>query len=147
MKGDRGLCSRSRSSDTQVTTIQQLERRIQQLEKDIEFLMKGRPGRKPLPILVSEPGVCGIDPSRDSSKCPDATIYRYQKGCKGIACEARNRDYYQGYRKGQDDTTQAKKGGARKRQEEPVTIVRKKGKDKEPAPARRSRTVKVTAAG
>lgn len=127
--------------------------RIERLERDVEFLKKERPGRKPLPILVSEKGVCGLDPSRDSATCQDATIYRWQRGCLGTACEAKNRDYYDEYRKGKgkdsDSTTAAKgRGGTRRKaqeQEQPVTIRRTQAGAKPAAAGRRG--AKAQAAG
>lgn len=75
-----------------------LERSYQNLAERVETLEGGRPGRKPLPILVSIEGVCGIDPARDSETCPDATLYRRQKGCKGTACLEKASEYYSEYR-------------------------------------------------
>src|SRR6516164_3547963 len=75
-----------------------IEERVAALEKQVEFLSKDRPGRKMKPNITSQPGVCGIDPARDSSICPDASIYRYQNGCQGDKCVQINRDYYSDYR-------------------------------------------------
>ena len=68
------------------------------LAERVEFLEKKRPGRKPKPIVVSQAGVCGVDPDRDSETCPDASIYRNQHGCKGIACKRITDAYYDEYR-------------------------------------------------
>ena len=67
------------------------------LEERVQFLEGKRPGRKPKPIVVSQEGVCGVDPKRDSDSCPDASVYRYQKGCRGLGCERKNSDYYDEY--------------------------------------------------
>jgi hypothetical protein len=75
-----------------------LELRVASLEAEVEALKQERPGRKPKHILVSIEGVCGIDPERDSTTCPDATLYRRQKGCKGHACLAKASEYYSEYR-------------------------------------------------
>lgn len=75
------------------------EARFASLEKRVAFLEGKRPGRKPKPIVVSEDGVCGVDPARDSTTCPDASLYRRQKGCQGTACKQLSHDYYSEYRK------------------------------------------------
>ena len=72
--------------------------RMQRLEERVEALEKGRSGRKGKPILVSVEGYCGVDPERDSTTCPDASIYRRQKGCLGTACKQKSAEYYAGYR-------------------------------------------------
>lgn len=73
--------------------------RLISLEERVAHLEKERPGRKPRPILVSEEHVCGLDPERDSATCPDATVYRRQKGCRGDACVKKAVNYYGEYRK------------------------------------------------
>jgi hypothetical protein len=65
-----------------------------QLEKRVEALEKHRSGRKGRPILVSEVGVCGLDPERNSTLCPDATLYRRNQGCQGEACLKKASKYY-----------------------------------------------------
>lgn len=75
-----------------------LEDRVANLEVAVAHLLKERPGRKPVPILVSAPGVCGLDPDRDSALCPNASLYRRQKGCLGDACRTKSASYYQEYR-------------------------------------------------
>lgn len=77
-----------------------LETRIATLEAKVEALEGGRSGRRPLPIIVSIDGVCGADPSIDSSTCPHASLYRRQKGCKGEACKRESSEYYANYRAG-----------------------------------------------
>jgi hypothetical protein len=56
------------------------------VEARLDALEGVRPGRKAKHVLVSEEGVCGIDPERDSATCPDASMWRRQKGCLGTAC-------------------------------------------------------------
>jgi hypothetical protein len=73
--------------------------RLASLEERVATLEGGRPGRKPKPIVVSEEHVCGIDPDRDSETCPDASLYRHQKGCKGDRCSQINVEYYEKYRR------------------------------------------------
>lgn len=73
--------------------------RIAALEEQVSFLLKGRPGRKYLPILVSEPHVCGVDPTRDPKACQDASLWRRNKGCQGDACMQKSSEYYKTYRK------------------------------------------------
>lgn len=75
-----------------------LEERVLNLEIVVAHLMKERPGRKPVPILVSEYGVCGLNPDQDSSTCTNASLYRRQKGCLGDACRNKSAAYYQEYR-------------------------------------------------
>jgi hypothetical protein len=76
----------------------QVQERLVLLESKVASLEKARPGRKKVPILVKKDGVCGINPDRDSSTCPDAGVYRHQQGCKGTACAKINEDYYKKYR-------------------------------------------------
>lgn len=76
------------------------DQRITALEQRVDALEKGRSGRRGKPILVSIEGVCGVDPSRDSSACTDASLYRRQKGCQGAACVQKSSEYYSGYRSG-----------------------------------------------
>lgn len=75
-----------------------LEERVTNLEQAVAHLMRERPGRKPVPVLVSEYGVCGLDPSCNSSECTNASLYRRQKGCLGDACRTKSASYYQEYR-------------------------------------------------
>jgi hypothetical protein len=67
---------------------------ITNLTVRVETLEKERPGRKPLPVVVSEEHVCGVDPSRDSATCPDASLYRRQQKCKGDRCVSISQEYY-----------------------------------------------------
>lgn len=82
-----------------INTEGDLGARLAAVEEQVGFLLKGRPGRKYLPIVASEEHVCGVDPSRDSKKCKDASLWRRNKGCKGDACVAVSTKYYQDYRK------------------------------------------------
>lgn len=72
--------------------------RVRNLEQRVEALEKGRSGRRGKPILVTEEGVCGVDPERDSQTCSDASLYRRQKGCLGTACKQKSAEYYAEYR-------------------------------------------------
>lgn len=72
--------------------------RLAAVEEQVSFLLKGRPGRKYLPITTSEDHVCGVDPERDPTTCEDASLWRRNKGCKGDACVAKSTLYYQNYR-------------------------------------------------
>jgi hypothetical protein len=64
-----------------------------------------KPGRKAkLMVQTNSPGVCGLDPDRDDTTCPDAGVYRYQQGCKGTACVAANTAYYANRRRQKDVT-------------------------------------------
>jgi hypothetical protein len=73
--------------------------RLARLEARVDALERKRPGRKGLPILVSEEGVCGVDPERDSETCGDASLWRRQRGCLGKACVREAAEYYTEYRK------------------------------------------------
>ena len=64
------------------------------LAERVTALENARPGRKRRLLLVSEKGVCGLDPSRDSSGCPDASLYRRNQGCKGNACMIVSANHY-----------------------------------------------------
>lgn len=76
-----------------------LGRRVSDLEKRVDALENAKPGRRGVPITVSEKGVCGIDPTCDSATCEKASVYRWQKGCRGTACEKEYKGYYSMYRK------------------------------------------------
>jgi hypothetical protein len=82
---------------------QTVEARLASLEQRVRTLEGGRPGRKALPILVSEEGVCGIDPDSDSTICPHASLYRHQKGCRGTRCAEITAEYYRDYRAARRD--------------------------------------------
>ena len=86
-----------------------MEVRMARLEERVATLEGGRPGRKPLPIVVSEEGVCGVDPERDSATCGDASLYRHQKGCKGDKCVKITTEYYDTYRRQQKAKARKKK--------------------------------------
>ena len=75
-----------------------LEARVEALEAKVEALEGERPGRKALQILVSEKGVCGVDPESDSTTCPHGTLHRRRMGCLGDACQRAAREYYNNYR-------------------------------------------------
>jgi hypothetical protein len=75
-----------------------LEARVAALEERVASLEGERPGRKALPIRVSELGVCGVDPESDSITCPHASLYRRRKGCLGVSCTAKAAEYYEEYR-------------------------------------------------
>lgn len=72
-----------------------LATRVMTLEQRVTALEAGRPGRKAKPMLaIRESGVCALDPDRDSASCPDASIFRYQMGCHGLACKGKQHDAY-----------------------------------------------------
>lgn len=70
------------------------EARLLRIEARLDALEGHRPGRKALPIVVSKEGVCGVDPDRDSATCPNASMWRRQKGCLGTACAAQATAYW-----------------------------------------------------
>jgi hypothetical protein len=80
-------------SDDLAERVALLEARIDKLEKK-----RGKGGRPAKKILVSAVGVCGLDPSRDSSTCEDANLYRRRQGCQGTACVSKAAAYYTEYR-------------------------------------------------
>lgn len=75
-----------------------LEARVKALEARVDSLEGKRSARRVLPILVSAEGVCGVDPERKSTTCPDASLYRRRKGCLGVACQQAAAEYYEQYR-------------------------------------------------
>ena len=75
-----------------------MESRVASLEGRVAALEGERPGRKALPIVVSERGVCGVDPESDSTTCPHASLYRRRKGCLGVGCTEKSSAYYEDYR-------------------------------------------------
>jgi len=70
------------------------EARLARIEARLDALEGQRPGRKAKPVIVSEEGVCGIDPDRNSAVCKDASLWRRQKGCQGTACVRVASEYY-----------------------------------------------------
>ena len=76
-----------------------LKLELASLKARVTLLEKERPGRKALPIVVSEEHVCGVEPDRDSAACHDASLYRRQKGCLGDACVKISDEYYANRRK------------------------------------------------
>lgn len=75
-----------------------IEARLAALEARVGALEGERPGRKRLHIMVSLDDVCGIDPQRNSRTCEDASLYRRQQGCLGIACKREASQYWAEYR-------------------------------------------------
>src|SRR4249919_2133601 len=66
-----------------------LGQKVDALTKRVDALEASRPGRKAKPMLyLKQHGVCALDAERDSTTCPDASIFRYQQGCHGHACRA-----------------------------------------------------------
>jgi len=80
--------------------ITELRTGLANLAARVELLEAERPGRKKLPIVVKEDGVCGVEPSmEDSATCPHASLYRRQQGCGGHACKNISSEYYKNRRK------------------------------------------------
>ena len=80
------------------TEVEALRAELASVKQQLAALEAKRPGRKRVPIVVSEVGICGIDPERDAASCPDASIYRRQQGCKGTACMNVTSAYWASYR-------------------------------------------------
>jgi hypothetical protein len=78
------------------TSTPTIEQRVNALEQRMHVVESERPGRKPLPMLaIRQRDVCAVDPGRDSSTCPNASIYRYQSGCHGAACRMKQHLAYE----------------------------------------------------
>jgi hypothetical protein len=75
-----------------------VEKQSSRLNDAYEVIEHYKASRKGLPILVKEDKVCGVDPERDSTSCPDASLYRHQQGCRGTMCVVKSREYYSEYR-------------------------------------------------
>jgi hypothetical protein len=76
-----------------------VEARLASLETRVAALEgAAHPGRRRFPVIVSEEGVCGVDPDSDPTTCPHASLYRRRKGCLGEGCMAKASAYYEGYR-------------------------------------------------
>lgn len=76
--------------------IKKLQQDVGELRTRVETLESERPGRKPKPLLaIKQRDVCAIDPDSDSTKCPFASIYRYQSGCHGAKCRQKQHEAYE----------------------------------------------------
>ncbi len=69
--------------------------RVAALEKKVASLEAERRTR---PVLVSEEGICGVEPAIDSATCPFGSLYRRRKGCLGVSCKSASAQYYEEYR-------------------------------------------------
>jgi hypothetical protein len=56
-------------------------------------------------LAIRQRDVCSLDPSRDSTTCPDASIYRYQSGCHGAACRMKQHNAYERRKNGKETPT------------------------------------------
>lgn len=125
--------------------IKQLRKEFTGLQKRVETLESERPGRKAAPMLAAKrEGVCALDPSIDSTQCEKASIYRYQSGCHGHACRAKQRAAY----------ARRQANAAARRRGTPVKVRKKavvkkaplvKTPAKKAAPTKRLTSVKNTA--
>jgi len=76
--------------------IKKLQQDVGELRTRVQTLESERPGRKPKPLLaIKQRDVCAIDPDSDSTKCPFASIYRYQSGCHGAMCRQKQHEAYE----------------------------------------------------
>ena len=74
----------------------QLQYDVTELKVRVRSLEAERPGRKPRPLIATKQfDVCALDPKRNSARCPDASIYRYQNGCHGAACRLMQHEAYE----------------------------------------------------
>jgi hypothetical protein len=62
-----------------------LKERITQLELQVGELVALSKIRT-RPVKESPMNICALDAERDSAECSDATVYRHQQGCRGVAC-------------------------------------------------------------
>jgi hypothetical protein len=75
---------------------QSLRYEVERLVKRVDALEANRPGRKAKPLVaLRQDGVCAVSPDIDSSECPDASIFRYQQGCHGTRCKAKQHAAYE----------------------------------------------------
>jgi hypothetical protein len=79
-----------------VDEIQKLRYELAAQNKRIEALEASRPGRKAKPLIaLRQDGVCAVNPEIDSTTCEDSSIFRYQQGCHGTACKAKQHAAYE----------------------------------------------------
>jgi hypothetical protein len=78
------------------TEDQNLRYELDRLVKRVDALEANRPGRKAKPLVaLRQDGVCAVNPDIDSATCPDASIFRYQQGCHGTHCKAKQHAAYE----------------------------------------------------
>ena len=87
------------------TRLMLMEAKTAALERRVETLEGKRPGRKALPVVVSQEHVCGVDPEMNSAVCPHASLYRRHRGCKGDACVRISQEYYEARRAAKEDAS------------------------------------------
>ena len=76
--------------------MRKLQQDVTELKVRVRSLEAERPGRKPIPLVeTKQRDVCAVDPDSDSARCPYASIYRYQNGCHGIRCRAKQHEAYE----------------------------------------------------
>ena len=115
-----------------VEDTQALRYAVTALEQRVEALEAERPGRKAKPLVaLRQDGVCAVSPDIDSSTCPDASIFRYQQGCHGNKCKAKQHAAYERRKANREDT--------------PVTVTKRKPAAKSAAPKTNGTVKKTTA--
>ena len=83
------------SDDETTARLVLLEAHVENLIERVYELETSRKGGRPSKkLVVKAEGVCGLDPERDSSTCPDASLYRRRQGCQGVACVQASSTYY-----------------------------------------------------
>jgi hypothetical protein len=76
--------------------MRKLQQEVTALKVRVRSLEGERPGRKPMPMLATKQrDVCAVDPGSDSARCPYYSLYRYQHGCLGIRCRAKQHEAYE----------------------------------------------------
>jgi hypothetical protein len=107
--------------------------KVEALNKRVESLEASRPGRKAKPLIaLRQDGVCAVSPDIDSSECPNASIFRYQQGCHGTACKARQHNAYERRKQGKVEAPVQKPKRRAAATKEPVAVP---AKTKAPAKA------------
>ena len=95
------------------------------------------------PIRVREVSAA-IDPSSDSSVCPFASIYRYQSGCHGTRCRAKQHEAYE-RRKGNNRGAAVKVAKKATKATASKTTVKKQPDVTEPTPVTKKVVKRVVA--
>jgi hypothetical protein len=111
---------------------QSLRYEVERLVKRVDALEANRPGRKAKPLVaLRQDGVCAVSPDIDSTECPDASIFRYQQGCHGTRCKAKQHAAYERRKSAKDAAAT------------PVNTPKRKTVEKKAAPVKKAVATKV----
>lgn len=120
-----------------VSEDQSLRYTVEALVKRVDALEANRPGRKAKPLIaLRQDGVCAVSPEIDSSECPDASIFRYQQGCHGTRCKAKQHAAYE----------RRKDAKAAAAKDTPVNTPKRRAPAKTPAKPKATKTATKTPA-